>query len=64
MHQLDSLEPCKSNRTLYLKGFGLYFTIFNYGAYMTLKSTFHKALNLFSFDYIITLEYVPGTNQY
>ena len=39
-------------------------TIFNEGAYLTFKSIFHKALNLFQFDCEITLESVPGTNQY
>ena len=31
---------------------------------MTFKTIFHKALNLFRFDCEITLESVPGTNQY
>ena len=34
----------------------LILTIFNEGAYMTFKSIFHKALNLFYFDCDITLE--------
>ena len=38
--------------------------IFNAGACLTFKSIFHKALNLFQFDCEITLESVPGTNQY
>ena len=42
----------------------LVLTIFNEVAYLTFKSIFHKALNLFKFDYDITLESVPGTNQY
>ena len=42
----------------------LVLTIFNEGAYLTFKSIFHKALNLFQFDCEITLESVPGTNQY
>jgi len=32
-------------------------------AYLTFKSIFHKAFNLFYFDCEITLESVPGTNQ-
>jgi len=32
------------------------------GAYLTFKSIFHKALNLFKFDCEITLESIPGTN--
>ena len=36
--------------------------IFNQGAYLTFKSS--KGLNLFQFDSEITLESVPGTNQY
>jgi len=44
--------------------FGLVLTIFNEGAYLTFKSIFHKALNLFKFDCEITLEFVSGTNQY
>jgi len=36
--------------------------IFNEGAYLTFKSIFHKALNLFKFYCDITLETVPGTN--
>ena len=39
-------------------------TIFNERAYLTFKSIFHKALNLFNFDCEITLKSVPGTNQY
>ena len=39
-------------------------TIFNERAYLTFKSIFHKALNLYKFDCEITLESVPGTNQY
>jgi len=39
-------------------------TIFNEAAYLTSESIFHKALNLFYFDCEITLESVPGTNQY
>jgi len=42
----------------------LVLTIFNEGAYLKFKSIFHKALNLFKFDCKITLESVPGTNQY
>jgi len=42
----------------------VFLTIFNEGAYLTFKSIFHKALNLFWFDCEITLEFVPGTNQY
>jgi len=38
--------------------------IFNEGAYLRFQSIFHKALNLFRFDCDITLESVPGTNQY
>jgi len=38
--------------------------MFNEGAYLTFKTIFHKALNLFKFDCDITLEFVPGTNQY
>jgi len=38
--------------------------LFNEGAYLTFKSIFHKAFNLFKFDYEFTLESVPGTNQY
>ena len=44
--------------------FFLVLTIFNEGAYLTFKSIFHKALNLFQFDCDIMLEYVPGNNQY
>ena len=39
-------------------------TIFNEGTYLTFKSIFHKAHNLFYFDCEITIESVPGTNQY
>ena len=42
----------------------LVLTIFNEGAYLISKSIFHKPLNLFEFDCEITLESVPGTNQY
>jgi len=42
----------------------LVLTIFNEGAYLTFKSIYHKALNLFEFDCDITLESVSGTNQY
>ena len=42
----------------------LLLTIFNEGAYLTFKSIFHKALNLSYTDCEITLESVPGTNQY
>ena len=35
----------------------LVLTIFNQGAYLSFKSIFHKALNLFYFDCEITLEY-------
>jgi len=42
----------------------LVLTIFSEGAYFTLESIFHKALNLFKFDCEITLESVPGTNKY
>ena len=38
--------------------------IFNEGAYLTFKSFFHKALNLFQFDCEIKLKSVPGSNQY
>ena len=38
--------------------------IFNEGAYLTFKSIFPKALNVFKFDCEITLDSVPGTNQY
>ena len=49
----------------YLFGvFYLVLTIFNEGAYLTFKSIFHKAINLFKFDCEFTLESVPGTNQY
>jgi len=41
-----------------------FLTIFNEEAYLTFKSIFHKALNFFKFDCEITLESVPGTNQY
>jgi len=44
--------------------FGLVWTIFNEGAYLTFKSNFHKALSSFQFDCEITLESVSGTNQY
>jgi len=44
--------------------FVLVLTIFNEGAYLTFKSLFHKALNLFELDCDIMLESVPGTNQY
>ena len=50
--------------TLSRKILFLVWTIFNEGAYLTFKSIFHKALNLFSFDCEITLESVPGINQY
>jgi len=36
---------------------------FDEGAYLY-KSIFHLALNVFMFDCEITLELVPGTNQY
>ena len=42
----------------------LVLTIFNEGAYLTVKSIFPKALTLHYFDCEITLESVPGTNQY
>ena len=38
--------------------------ILNKGAYLTFMSIFHKALNLFKFDCEITLESVPGINEY
>jgi len=38
--------------------FCLVLTILNEVAYLTFKSIFHKALNLFKFDCEITLEYV------
>jgi len=44
--------------------FGLVLTIFNEGAYLTYKSIFHKADYGLTFDCDITLESVPGTNQY
>ena len=44
--------------------FGLVLTIFNEGAYLTCKSIFHKALNLFKLFCDIALESVPWTNQY
>ena len=37
--------------------------IFNEGAYLTFKSIFHNALNLFVFDCEITLVSVPGTTS-
>ena len=40
------------------------FAIFNEEAYLTFMSIYHKTLNLFQFDCEITLESVPGTNQY
>ena len=42
----------------------LVLTIFNEGAYLIFKPIFHMAFNLFQFDCEITLESVPGTNQY
>ena len=39
-------------------------TIFNEGAYLTFKSNFHMALNLYNFDCEITVESVPETNPY
>jgi len=43
----------------------LVLAIFNEGeAYLTFTSIFHKALTLLLFDCEITLESVPGTNQY
>ena len=42
----------------------LVLTIFSEGTYLTFKSIYHKAINLFEFDCDITLESVPGTNQY
>ena len=39
-------------------------TIFNEETYLTFKSMFHKALNLFQFDCEIMLESVPETNQH
>jgi len=38
--------------------------IFHEGSYLTFKSIFHKALNLFKFDCEFTLKYVPGTKHY
>ena len=38
--------------------------IFNEKGYLTFKSFFHKALNLFELDCDITVDSVPGTNQY
>ena len=38
--------------------------IFNEEAHLTFKSIFHKALHLFKFDWEITFESVPETNQY
>ena len=37
--------------------------ILNEGAYLTFKSIFNNALNLFLFDCEITLVSVPGINQ-
>ena len=51
------LELCHTTNCLVL-------TIFNEEAYLTFKSIFHKALNLFWFDCEIMLESVPGTNQF
>jgi len=45
-------------------GYGWYLTISNEGACLTFKSIFHKALDVFEFDWEITLNSVPGTNQY
>ena len=42
----------------------LVLTILNEEGYLTFKSIFHKVLNLFKFNCEITLESVPGTNQY
>ena len=42
----------------------LVLTILNEEGYLTFKSIFDKVLNLFKFDCEITLESVPGTNQY
>ena len=39
-------------------------TIFNEEAYLTFKPIFHKVLNISYFECEITLESVPGTNQY
>ena len=42
----------------------LVLVIFNEGAYLTARLIFHKAFNSFDFECEITLEAVPGTNQY
>jgi len=54
----------EQNRTETLLTCTLVLTIFNEGAYLTFKSIFHKALNLFKLNCEITLESVPRTNQY
>jgi len=48
---------------MYVVVFCVFLSMFNEETYLTFKSIFHKALNLFEFDCEITLESVPGTNQ-
>ena len=50
--------------TVKLNDVGLVLLIFNEGSNLKLKYILCKALNLFYFDCELTLESVPGTNQY
>ena len=50
--------------TVKLNDVGLVLLIFYEGSNLKLKSILCKALNLYYFDCEITLESVPGTNQY
>jgi len=44
--------------------FGLVLKKYNNGAYLKVKSIFHKTLNSFQTARDITLESIPETNQY
>ena len=44
--------------------FSVVLTIFNQVSYLIVESIYHKAFRLFEIDCEITLDSVPGTNQY
>ena len=56
-YRYDDLDDRRTEVTLGI--LFLVLTIFNEGAYLTFKSIFHKALNLFQFDCELMLESVP-----
>ena len=59
LQYLTTNKPVSSKGAkLSIVWFGLVLTIFNEGAYLTFKSIFHKALNLFQCDCEIRLESV------